>query len=71
MSLWWYLSETNVGLAFLDEQISYAAKNDTFQDNQHAKKKELNPLEGTYLVCVGKDVSHSVTQKSKTFLGRR
>ncbi|CAH1114433.1 unnamed protein product [Psylliodes chrysocephalus] len=49
----WYLSETNVGLAFLDELPN---------------KKEMKRLDDKNLVFKGKDPSHFITSKTKMFL---
>lgn len=65
----WYLSETNVGLAFLDERITQAVKENMTKnlETKPAKKKEMKRLEGKNLVFEGKDLSHFVTNKTKTF----
>lgn len=65
----WYLSETNVGLAFLDERITQAVKENTTKnlETKPAKKKEVKRLEGKNMVFEGKDLSHFVTNKTKTF----
>ncbi|XP_077155302.1 uncharacterized protein LOC143817697 [Ranitomeya variabilis] len=65
----WYLSETNIGLAFLDERIGQAEKDKMFENlrMKPAKKKELKRLEGKNLVFEGKDLSDFVTSKTKTF----
>jgi hypothetical protein len=64
----WYLSETNVGLAFLDERISQADKAKMFQSlEKPERKKELKRLEGKSLNFAGKELSDFVTSRTKTF----
>lgn len=65
----WYLSETNVGLAFLDERITQTEKENMTKnlETKPSKKKELKRLEGKNLDFEGKDLSHFVTNKTKTF----
>lgn len=67
----WYLSEINVGLAFSDERLTQAEKENMFKslENQPAKKKDMQKLEGKTLVFDGKDLSHFVTAKTKMFFG--
>ena len=50
----WYLSETNVGLAFLDECITQAVKENMTKnfEPKPAKKKQKNRLEGKNLVLM-------------------
>ncbi|GBM99756.1 hypothetical protein AVEN_268025-1 [Araneus ventricosus] len=65
----WYLSETNVGLAFLDKRITQADKENMIKnlETKSAKKKEMKRLEDKNLFFEGKDLSHFVTIKAKTF----
>ncbi|GBN42946.1 hypothetical protein AVEN_13667-1 [Araneus ventricosus] len=64
----WYLSETKVGLAFLDEHITQADKENMTKnlETTPAKKKEMKRLEGKKIFFEGKDLSHFVTNKTKT-----
>lgn len=58
-------------MAFLDERLTQAEKENMFKslENQPAKKKDMNKLEGKTLVFDGKDLSHFVTAKTKMFIG--
>ncbi|GBN54102.1 hypothetical protein AVEN_69433-1 [Araneus ventricosus] len=65
----WYLSETKVGLAFLDEHITQADKENVTKnlETTPAKKKEMKRLEGKKIFFEGKDLSHFVSNKTKMF----
>lgn len=65
----WYLSETNVGLAFVDERIPKTVKEKMFLnlDQKPAKKKETKRLESKTFDFEGKDISDFVTKKTKLF----
>lgn len=64
----WYLSEINIGLAFLDERITQEEKNKMFLNlEKPAKKKEMKRLDGKTLKFDEKSISDFVTSKTKTF----
>ena len=64
----WYLSETNVGLAFLDERITVAEKEKMFRNlEKPERKKGMKRLDGENIDFQGKDLSDFVTSHTKTF----
>ena len=64
----WYLSETNIGLAFLGERITHAEKEKMFQNLEKPElKKEMKRLDGNNIVLQRKNLSDFVTRRTKTF----
>ena len=64
----WYLSETNVGLTFLDECITQAEKEKMFKNLKKPEgKKGKNRLDGKKILFQGKDLSDFVTRHTKSF----
>ena len=61
----WFLSETNVGLAFLDERIIEEVKEIMIQnlETKPGENKELKRLKGKSLDIEGKDISQFITKK--------
>lgn len=59
------LSETNIRLAFLDERLTQAVKENLPKNlkNHTGKKNEMELLVGKNLVFEGKDWSHFVPNK--------
>lgn len=63
----WYLSETNVGLAFLDERITSSEREKMFNNlEKPERKKGMKRLDGDKLSLQDKNLSDFVTSQTKT-----